>query len=330
MNRRDFLRTLLLALSAAASARASSYARAASPTRRDALGELLPTRPLGKTGEQVTMLGLGGWHFGRLSSDREAQELLEVALEGGIRFFDSAESYQGGGSESRYGRLLTPRYREHVFLMTKTTARDAATAQAHLDGSLKRLRTDYLDLWQIHALTGPQDVDNRLKNGVLEVLLKAKASGKVRYIGFTGHTRPSAHLRMLERAGDVFDTCQMPVNAADPSYESFVQNVLPELVRRRIAPLAMKSLANGGFFGGTQHGEHGPNPKVVPDRLSMEEAIFFVWSLPVSVLITGPDNVDQLREKIRLARAFQPLDEAARRRIVEKVADMAGPHGGIL
>lgn len=290
---------------------------------RDRLGPLLPQRLLGRTGEAVTMLGVGGWHIGRMS-ERDAQATIEAALAGGVRFFDSAESYQGGGSERYLGRLLTPEYRDVVFLMTKTTARDAATARAHLEGSLRRLRTDSLDLWQVHSITGPEDVDGRIEAGVLEVVQKAQASGKVRYVGFTGHTRPSAHLRMLERT-DLFETCQMPVNLADPSYESFIEQVMPVLVERKVGILAMKTLSNGGFFGGSRHGEHGPNPRLVPHRVSIREALHFAWSLPISVLITGPDDVAQMEEKIGLARSFEGMGEAERQQLIERVADLAGP-----
>ena len=288
----------------------------------DRLGELLPIRVLGRTGESVTMLGVGGWHIGRMN-ERDAQETIEAALEEGVRFFDTAESYQSGGSESRLGQLLTPKYRDVVFLMTKTTATDGDTAKRHLEESLRRLATEYLDLWQVHAVSNPEDVDNRINQGVLDAMVEAKESGKTRYIGFTSHTKPSAHLRVLEKT-DIFDTCQMPVNVADPSYESFIEGVLPKLVEHKIGVLAMKSLANGGFFGGSKHGEHGDNPRLVPNRVSIAEAIHFVWSLPVSVLITGPDNVEQMKEKIKLARSFTKMDEKQRQALVKKVADLAG------
>ncbi len=288
----------------------------------DRLGTLLPRRQLGRSGSAVTMLGVGGWHIGRMS-ERDAQATIEAALEGGVRFFDSAETYQSGGSESRLGKLLTPKYRDVVYLMTKTTARDADGAQRHLEDSLRRLATDYLDLWQVHAVDSPDDVDGRISKGVFEVMVKAKASGKVRQIGFTGHKRPDAHLRVLEKS-DIFDTCQMPVNLADPSYESFILGVLPTLVERHIGVLAMKTLANGGFFGGSKHGEHGDNPKLIPERVSITEAIHFTWSLPISVLITGPDNIEQMKEKIAQARSFVGMDSQQRQVLIEKVADLAG------
>lgn len=291
---------------------------------RDRLGTLLPTRRLGRTSEAVTMLGVGGWHIVNME-EAEAQKTIETALNGGVRFFDSAESYAENGvrSESRLGKLLVPKYRDDIFLMTKTTARDAEGARQHLEASLKRLNTDRLDLWQVHAVRNPEDVDERIDNGVFDVMQEAKETGKTRYIGFTGHSSPAAHERVLEQS-DIFDTCQLSMNLVDVSYESFIERVVPTLVERNIGIIGMKALANGGFFGGSKHGQHGMNPRVVPDRVSIPEAIRFVWSLPVSTLVTGPDNAEQLQEKIDIAKSFTVMEDAERDRLVEKVADMAG------
>ena len=295
---------------------------AARSSKADRLGKLLPQRILGRTGEAVTMLGVGGAHLGNLS-ERDAQATIEIALQGGVRFFDTAQMYQSGGSETLMGKLLTPKYRDVIYLMSKTTARNAEDALRDLDGSLQRLNTDYLDLWQVHAVANPQDVDDRLANGVFEVMQEAKASGKVRHIGFTGHTQPTAHLRVLD-ISDIFDTCQMPVNIADPSYSSFINQVLPKLVKGNLGAIAMKSLANGGFFGGSAHGQHGNNPKIVPDRVSIAEAVNFVWSMPVSVLVAGFNNPQQMQEKIDLANAFVAMSEQQRQDLIAKVADLAG------
>lgn len=284
---------------------------------RDRLGELLPVRSLGKTGEEVTMLGLGGGHIGR-ADQKLAQQLIETALENGIRFFDNAESYNSGGAEKKYGKYLTPNYRDVAFIMTKTTARDGKRAQKHLEASLRRMKTDYVDLWQIHAIGSPQDVDGRIEEGVLDVVRQAKESGKARFIGFTGHADFNAHKRMLERS-DIFDTCQMPINCFDPNYKSFINNVLPTLVDRDMGIIAMKSLGNGGFFGGTRHFENGDNPRIVPKVATVQEAIHFVWSLPVSTLITGPNDVPMLLEKIELAKSFRRMREPERLALVERV-----------
>lgn len=284
---------------------------------RDRLGDLLPLRSLGNTGINVTMLGIGGAHIGR-ATEKNAQALIETALEGGVRFFDNAETYNRGLAETRYGKYLTPNYRDVAFVMTKTTARDAKTAQQHLEDSLRRMKTEYVDLWQIHAITSPEDVDGRLENGVLDVVQKAKESGKARFIGFTGHTSYLAHQRMLERT-ELLETCQMPINCFDPNYKSFINNVMPTLVERNMGILAMKTLSNGGFFGGTRHFEGGENPRIIPKVASVQEAIHFVWSLPVSVLITGPDDPDMLWEKINLAKSFKKMSEADRLALVERV-----------
>ena len=301
----------------------STQANAEDKTAKsERLGKLLPLRILGRTGEAVTMLGVGGSHIGGMS-ERDAQEAIEIALQGGVRFFDTAENYQSGGSETRYGKLLTPKYRDVIYLMTKSQARNAADARRHLEESLSRLNTDYLDLWQVHSVNTPEDVENRIANGVFEVAAEAKASGKVRHLGFTGHYQPDTMLKIME-ASDLFDTCQMPVNLADPNYSSFIKQVMPKLMEQNIGVLAMKTLANGGFFGGSSHGRHGDNPKIVPNRVSIAEAINFAWSLPISVLITGANNPQQMQEKIELANSFTLMDEAQRQALIDKVADLAG------
>lgn len=322
IDRRAFLKSLAgLTTGILLSSANAEEGQEAKPSN-DRLGALLPMRKFGRTGEAVTILGVGGWHIGEMK-EKEAQKTIETALEGGVRFFDSAESYQAGGSERRLGKLLVPKYRDDIFLMTKTTARDAATARKHLENSLKHLNTDHLDLWQVHAVRNPEDVDSRIDNGIFDVMVEAKESGKTRFIGFTGHTSPSAHLRVLEKS-DIFDACQLPVNLADMSYESFIEGVVPTLVERNIGVIGMKSLANGGFFGGSKHGKHGPNPRVVPNRVSISEAIRFVWSVPVSTLVTGPDNAAQMQEKIDIAKASAGMGEPERNKLIEKVADMAG------
>jgi len=193
-----------------------------------------------------------------------------------------------------------------------------------LDASLKRLRTDYLDVWQVHTLESVEDVEERVRGGILEAMMKAKESGKVRHIGFTGHATPNTHTRMLAKT-NIFETCQMPINVCDPSYKSFIINVLPTLLERKMGVLAMKSLGEGGFFArrGSNDEDQPARRAVVPNRLSVKEALYFVWSLPVSVLITGPDDADMLREKIGLARSFTDMSEEQRMALIEKVADIA-------
>jgi len=284
--------------------------------------DVLPKRSFGRANESVTMLGLGGWHLGEMN-ERDAQATIERAMEGGVRFFDSAESYQNGGSERYLGKFLVPKYRDDIYLMSKTTAPNAKIARQHLEQSLKRLNVDQMDLWQMHAVTSPEDVDRRINAGLLDVMEQALVEGKTRHIGFTGHTDPAAHQRVLE-VTDIFHTVQCPVNVADVHYKSFVLNVLPIVVERNMGVIAMKTLANGGFFGGSTHGQHGNKPLVIPNRISIEDAIYFAWSLPVSVIVSGTDNINQLNEKITLARRFSSISEEKRLELIERVADMAG------
>jgi aryl-alcohol dehydrogenase-like predicted oxidoreductase len=322
MERRNFLKGLAALTSSIGAACGGSGGEYVSGE-----GAPLPMRALGAAGEQVTMLGTGGYHVG-WTTESDARETIEAALEGGVRFFDTAESYGDGESESRYGRYLTPRYRDDIFLMTKSTARTGAEAREHLEGSLRRLKTDHLDLWQVHSLRDPEDVDQRIAEGVLDVFEQARREGKTRFIGFTGHRNPAAHLRMLERTAErpIFDTCQMPINVLDPSKLSFIQGVLPVLLQRKIAPLAMKTLADGRFFpvkrvlGEVRWETDSP---VIPNRISVQDALFFSWSLPISVLITGAENADLMREKIQLARNFVELDADDRAALIDKVSDLA-------
>lgn len=299
------------------------------PPTSDVLGRLLPTRELGSSGIRVTCLGLGGFHIG-WTTEALAQATIEVAIEEGVRFFDTAESYGPHTSEERYGRYLTPKYRDHIFLMTKSMAVDAATARHDIEESLRRLATDHVDLWQIHSLFTPEDVDARLQAGVLDVALKAREEGKIRNIGFTGHASPAAHLRMLERAsgkGMPFLTCQHPVNPVDAAAEhSFLNQVLPRLQAAGIASLAMKTLADGRFFSRKIQAEkltwESPNP-IVPDTFSVAECIRFALSLPVSVVITGAENPDFLREKAAVTRAFHQMTGAERESLVGRATSHA-------
>lgn len=209
--------------------------------------------------------------------------------------------------------------------MTKTTGPDAKTVQEHLEGSLQRLKVDQIDLYQVHSIRTPQDVDDRISNGVLEVLLKAKEQGKIKYIGFTGHQNPFAHARMLEQSeqSDLFDGVLMPVNVLDPSYFSFTENVMPKALDRNLGIMAMKSLADGRFFAKKEQANWTSDDPVIPNYLSIKEAMYFVWSLPVSVLIAGCENATFKREKISLARSFSKYSEEQRMALIEKVKNIA-------
>lgn len=299
-----------------------------STSNRDRLGEKLPLRKLGKTGELVTMLGLGGYHIG-WTTEKDAAETIETALEGGIRFFDTAEAYGPHTSEVRYGKYLTPRYRDEVFLMTKTQAKDAKTAQEHLEGSLNRLSTDRLDLWQAHAVTSKEDADARLKDGVFDYMRKMKQEGKVRYIGFTGHSNAEAHAYLLGRLKEegMLDTVQMPVNPVDAAHSvSFVKQAMPIAKEQGYSILAMKTLAGGQFFAEKRQLENvmwTTDDPVVPGRFSMIDTLNFSWTLPISVLITGASTKQMIQEKIKLAKQHMALGEEQRQNLVNQVVDIS-------
>lgn len=313
--RREAVRVLAI-LGAVGLLRPRAWAEAASDATSDKLGRVLPRRSLGRTGLRVTMITVGGSHIGR-PSELEGQRIIEAAIESGVRTFETAQLYQNGGSEERYGNFLTPKYRDHVQVFTKTMATDARTAASHLDGSLRRMKLDYLDLWQMHDVANPEDFDRRRREGVVDFMERAKASGKVRHIGFTGHATWRAHAHVL-KSTDVFETCQMPVNVADVSYESFILNVMPLLVEREMGVLAMKTLAAGDFLRG-----RGSAPGVIPDLVSIQEALRYVWSLPVSTLVSGMAQVAHVKENTGYAANFVPMSGNERQAIVDRISHLA-------
>jgi len=330
--RRVFLKTVL-ATSAYAAFPWKQTAFAAEAATSDKWGKLLPLRPLGDSGFNVTTLCIGGGHIASAMSDAESEKLIDASIEEGVRFFDTAESYGNGESEERFGRYLCPKYREQVFLMTKTRATTKKEAEEHLEGSLSRMKTDYLDLWQMHSITTPQDVDNRLKGGVLEALLEAQQAGKVKTLGFTGHTTTEGMTYMLEKLqelGTPLQACQMPINIVDPQYESFITNVLPKLVEQKYGVLAMKTLAYGQLLGkptGWKKDRRGDLKAVVGpnEAVSLPDALGFVWSMPVASLVSGVTDIPILEENCEICRNYPKLDEQQRLAIVEKVADAGGP-----
>jgi aryl-alcohol dehydrogenase-like predicted oxidoreductase len=320
-NRRNFLKKLA-SITPAIMVPIGWGCRNAGPAE-DKLGPLLPMRKLGKTGEKVTMLGVGGYHIG-WTTEKDAREVIETAIEGGIRFFDTAHNYVQGLSEERYGKYLVPKYREHIFLMTKTQAGDGESLLKEVELSLSRLKTDRVDLLQLHSFRSPKDVDDRISNGVMDAILSLKESGKARYIGFTGHQSPYAHLRMLERMHEFpgFSTLQMPISTIDfLSEHSFVRQTLPVALEHGLGLLAMKTLADGRFFGKKQVNDMvlwETDKPVIPDCISVRDTLFFSWSLPISVLITGAENKELVSEKIQLARDFVKLTGEERDQILEK------------
>ena len=274
----------------------------------------IPRRPLGRTGETVSALGLGGFHVGKMASEREAISVVHAAIDAGVTFLDNAWEYNGGTSEVRMGKALAKGRRQQVFLMTKvcTHGRDAKVAMRQLEESLRRLKTDHVDLWQVHEVAYAGDPDRHFrKGGVIEALEKAKARGLVRFVGFTGHKDPSLHLEMLSH-GYAFDTCQMPLNCFDGTFRSFEQRVLPELARQGIAAIGMKSLG-------------GEGDAVKKRVIGAREALRYAMSLPVAVTVSGMDSLKVVKQNVSVARGFIPMSalemQALRSRMAKHAVD---------
>jgi predicted aldo/keto reductase-like oxidoreductase len=276
----------------------------------------LPTRPLGKTGQTVSVLCLGGWHVGQPQiGDDDAVRLIHAALDEGVTFLDNAWDYHDGRSEELMGKALsTGGRRDRVFLMTKNCARDAAGTRQHLEDSLRRLRTDRLDLWQFHEINYDNDPDWIAESGALDVARKAKEQGKVRFLGFTGHKSPHILAKMLPLHS--WDTCQFPVNVLDHFYRSFRHELVPELLARDVAPIGMKSLGGGNIKDG---GVFVANKVCTP-----EEAIRYALTQPVCSLVVGVDSMSVLQQNVRIARAFQPLVGPDLDALLKRVRKVAG------
>jgi aryl-alcohol dehydrogenase-like predicted oxidoreductase len=273
----------------------------------------IPRKRLGKTGVEVSIIGIGGFHLGTIDSYAVVERIVHGAVDAGVNFFDNAWEYNDGKSEEVAGRALKG-LRDKVFLMTKvcTHGRDKKVAMRQLDESLKRLKTDHLDLWQVHEVVYENDPDLHFKKGgVIEALDEARRLGKVRFVGFTGHKHPAIHLKMLSHDYP-FDTVQMPLNCFDGTFRSFEQQVLPEVLRRGMAPLGMKSL--GGDGQSLIHGVVTP-----------EEALRYAMTLPVATTISGIDSMTVLNQNLAIARDFKPFSpeemESLRRRCADEAAD---------
>jgi aryl-alcohol dehydrogenase-like predicted oxidoreductase len=258
----------------------------------------MPMRPLGKTGVKVSAIGVGGYHLGSAKDLDEAKRIVDEAIDGGINFFDNCWDYHDGKSEEWMGEALHGK-RDKVVLMTKvcTHGRDKQVAMDMLEQSLRRLQTDHLDVWQIHEVIYDDDPDLVFASGgAIEALVQAKKNGKVRFVGFTGHKNPATHLKMLSH-NFPFDTVQMPLNCLDATFRSFETNVLPELIRRGIAPLGMKSLCGSGEI-------------VSKGAAAVDDALRYAMSLPVATTISGMNSLDVLRQNLAIARQFRPFSAA--------------------
>ena len=289
MHRREFIKSAAAATFVMSLGQKSTFASTAGQ---------IPYRILGHTGEKVSLLGIGGYHIGEpFVSELTAVQIVRTALDSGVNFLDNCWDYHGGLSEERMGRALRDGYRDKAFLMTKVDGRTAQSASQQLDQSLQRLQTDRLDLIQMHQLSEMDEPDQVFaRGGALEALIQAKKAGKVRYIGFTGHTDPKIHLHMLELAdqhGFVFDSVQMPLNVMDAHFNSFGHGVLPVLAKKNIGILGMKTMGDKSIL---------KSKTVTP-----VECLKFSMNLPLSVCITGCDSMEILQQAFEVARNFKPL-----------------------
>ncbi|WP_446745643.1 aldo/keto reductase [Silvibacterium acidisoli] len=298
MDRRDFLKTATIAAGAAATGPWSVPALRAEEATPESNGMIY--RTLGNTGVRVSALGLGGYHIGRSQiSEDDSIKLMRAAIDRGINFLDNCWDYNDGVSEVRMGKALRGGYRDRAFLMTKIDGRTKEAATQQIDESLKRLQVDRVDLMQLHEVIRLEDPDRAFaEGGAIEALQEAKQSGKIRFIGFTGHKDPYVHLRMLETAkrnGFHFDTVQMPVNVMDAHFRSFTHDVLPVLHREGIAPLGMKAF-----------GDH-----FILDSNTVKpiECLHYCLNLPVAVQITGIDSMQILDQAFEATRTFKPMTE---------------------
>jgi predicted aldo/keto reductase-like oxidoreductase len=270
-------------------------------------------RTLGKTGEKVSAIGLGGAHIGRASSTDLATSIVRTAIDRGINFLDNCWDYVDGEAERRMGVALRDGYRQKVFLMTKFDGRTKQVAAKQIDESLQRLQTDHIDLMQYHENIRLEDPDRFFApGGPLEALLEAKKAGKIRYIGFTGHKDPIVHLRMLEMAAQHqfhFDSCQMPLNVMDYHFRSFAHQVVPKLVEQGIAVLAMKTMGGGVILGS--------------NTVTPIECLHYALNLPTSVVIAGMDSLERVDQAFEAVRTFKPMNPQEVSRLVAKTKDAA-------
>jgi uncharacterized protein len=305
MDRRRFLQT------AAATTVITSLSKKFSQA-----AEAIPMRTLGRSGEKVSMVGLGGYHIGMQSDEQESIRIICTALDSGINFLDNCWDYNGGQSEVRMGKALRDGYRKKAFLMTKIDGQTKQAASQQLEESLRRLQTDHIDLLQFHEVIRDTDPDRIFgKGGGMEAVLEAKKQGKVRYIGFTGHKSPDIHLKMLNTAfahDFTFDSVQMPLNLMDAHFDSFEKKVLPVLVEHKIGVLGMKPL--------------GDKQILKSKTATPVECLHYAMNLPTSVVITGCDSIDILHQALEAARSFKPMNSSEVAALLAKT-DAAAKNG---
>jgi predicted aldo/keto reductase-like oxidoreductase len=304
MNRRHFLKT----------AAAGTLMTSLNQKLAHAADGSFPTRTLGRSGERVSIVGLGGFHIGMQSDEQESVRIIRTALDAGMNFLDNCWDYNGGQSEIRMGKALREGYRQKAFLMTKIDGRTKKAAAQQIEESLRRLQTDRIDLLQFHEVIRDTDPDLIFAaGGGMEAALEAKKQGKVRYIGFTGHKSPDIHLKMLTTASAhqfTFDAVQMPLNVMDAHYDSFEKKVLPVLLKENIGVLGMKPMGD----------------KVIlrSNTATPVECLHYAMNLPTSVVITGCDSLKILQQALDAARSFKPVTQGEVAGLLAKTAPAAG------
>ena len=306
-SRRNFLKSTLLSPALAAAAQNAM-------AQRNRPGGA-PTRRLGRTDEQVSILCLGGAHIGRAGRDDETEaiRIMHAAIDAGVNFFDNAWVYNDGYSEEVMGKALQGGKRDQVFLMTKNSGRDAKFSRQCLEDSLRRLRTDRLDLWQFHETNYDNDPDWVFERGGLEFALQAQQEGKVRYIGFTGHKDPRIHNKMLNKGYD-WASAQMPINVMDAFYRSFQHETVPLALAKDVGVIGMKTLGGGPRVA-----------KIVADtELTAEQCVRFALSVPCASIVRGWLTMEQLEADLAVARDFEPLSDDEKAEILALAAPEAG------
>jgi uncharacterized protein len=300
--RRQFLQSTV-------SAAAMADTLLAQTTSASATG--MPMRPLGRTGVKVSILGVGGHHVGRPADENDGIRLVHAAMDEGFNFMDNAWEYHDGRSEVVMGKALKmDGRRQKVILMTKVCSREYDGAKQQLDESLRRLQTDYLDLWQFHECNYHNDPEWVFDKGAMKAALEAKKAGKIRFIGFTGHKSPLIHLAMLAKPFE-WDTAQMPNNVMDSKFLSFREQVMPVCLKKNMGIIGMKGCGGDGVM-------------LTKGAVTVEECYRYFLSQPVSVQVAGIERLDHLKEAVRIARSFKPLTQADRDALLTKVRDVQG------
>jgi len=308
VSRREFL-----GMTAASLLMAGSLSGAAKPDTGPDTTNGMPYRTLGRTGEKVSLIGLGGYHLGNQSDPEESIRIIRTGIDEGINFLDNCWDYNGGESEIRMGKALGDGYRQKAFLMTKIDGRNKTAAATQLNESLRRLQTDRIDLLQFHEVIRDSDPDRIFaEGGGMEAAVEARKAGKIRFIGFTGHKSPDIHLKMLATAskhGFTFDAVQMPLNVMDSHFNSFEKRVLPVLTKDGVGVLGMKPMGDKVILGSK--------------TVTAVECLQYAMSLPTSVVITGCDSLPILQQALRAAHNFQPMGASQVAALLEKTAKAA-------